>query len=256
MDNLLDYSHLSPPRIERVRHELRRRSLVVSGIERVTPGMLRITLSGDDLADFVSLGADDHIKVFVPGSDGDEERRDYTPRRYDNGARILALDFALHEAGPVTAWAMKAEVGDRLEIGGPRGSAVVSGDIRRLLLIGDETALPAIGRRIEEAQAGQNITSIAVVTGPDERQTFRTEAVLATHWAYRPLEQANDPTALLSVVRSVPLEPGTFVWIAAEAAVTRAIRAHFVEERGLPLPWLKASGYWVKGRADSTEKFE
>ncbi|WP_429806852.1 siderophore-interacting protein [Ensifer sp. B1-9] len=256
MDNLLSYSDLPAPRIERVRHELRRRSLVVSGIERVTPGMLRITLSGEDLADFVSLGADDHIKVFVPGADGTEERRDYTPRRYDNDARLLALDFALHEAGPVTAWAMNARVGDRLEIGGPRGSAVVSGDFRRWLLIGDETALPAIGRRIEEMPAGHAVTSIAVVTGPDERQVFRSEAVLTCHWAYRPLDRANDPSALLSVVRSVALEPGTFVWIAAEAAVTRAIRSHFVEERGLPLSWIKASGYWVKGKADSTEKFE
>ena len=256
MDNLPSYSDLPAPRIERVRHELRRRSLVVSGIERVTPGMLRITLSGEDLADFVSLGADDHIKVFVPGADGTEERRDYTPRRYDNDARLLALDFALHEAGPVTAWAMNARVGDRLEIGGPRGSAVVSGDVRRWLLIGDETALPALGRRIEEMPAGHAVTSIVAVTGPDERQTFRSEAALTCHWAYRPLDSANDPSALLSAVRSVKLEPGTFVWIAAEAAVTRAIRSHFVEERGLPLSWLKASGYWVKGRADSPEKFE
>ncbi|MGN7733906.1 siderophore-interacting protein [Ensifer sp. R-19] len=256
MDNPLNYSNLAAPRIERVRHELRRRSLVVSGIERITPGMLRITLSGEDLADFVSLGADDHIKIFVPGADGTVEHRDYTPRRYDNDARILALDFALHEAGPVTAWAMNAAVGDHLEIGGPRGSAVVSGDFRRWLLIGDETALPAIGRRIEETPDGHEITSIAAVTGPDERQAFRTEAALTTHWAYRPLDRASDPSALLSVVRSVKLEPGTFVWIAAEAAVTRAIRSHFVEERGLPLTWLKASGYWVKGKADSTEKFD
>ncbi|MGE6783560.1 siderophore-interacting protein [Ensifer adhaerens] len=256
MDNSPTYSHLPAPRIERVRHELKRRSLVVSGIERVTPGMLRITLTGEDLADFVSLGADDHIKIFVPGADGTVEHRDYTPRRYDTDARMLALDFALHEAGPVTAWAMNAAVGDQLEIGGPRGSAVVSGDFRRWLLIGDETALPAIGRRIEETPAGHQITSIATVTGPDERQAFRSEAALATHWVYRPLAAANDPAALLARVREVPLEPGTFVWIAAEAAVTRAIRTHFVEERGLPLTWLKASGYWVKGKADSTEKFE
>ncbi|HEV7305979.1 siderophore-interacting protein [Ensifer sp.] len=256
MDISHSYSQFTPPRIERVRHELKRRSLVVSGIELVTPGMLRITLFGEDLADFVSLGADDHIKVFVPGADGTAEMRDYTPRRYDNDARLLALDFALHEAGPVTAWAMNAKVGDPLEIGGPRGSAVMSGDVERLLLIGDETALPAIGRRIEEAKSGQTITSVAVVTAPDERQSFRTEAALTTHWAYRPLEEASDPQALLAAVRAVALEPGTFVWIAAEASVTRAIRFHFVAERGLPLPFLKASGYWVKGKADTTEKFE
>ncbi|NUS67089.1 MAG: siderophore-interacting protein, partial [Ensifer adhaerens] len=38
MDNSPNYSDLPTPRIERVRHELKRRSLVVSGIERVTPG--------------------------------------------------------------------------------------------------------------------------------------------------------------------------------------------------------------------------
>jgi NADPH-dependent ferric siderophore reductase len=38
--------------------------------------------------------------------------------------------------------------------------------------------------------------------------------------------------------------------------VTRAIRVHLVEERGYPLSWIKASGYWVKGKADATEKFE
>ncbi len=96
------------PRIERVRHELKRRSLVVTEAERITPGMLRITLSGEDLADFVSLGADDHVKIIVPSADGAEERRDYTPRRYDAAARTLVIDFALHEAGPITQWAMNA----------------------------------------------------------------------------------------------------------------------------------------------------
>ncbi|MGY5802494.1 siderophore-interacting protein [Rhizobium sp. LEGMi12c] len=247
---------ISAPKIERVRHELKRRSLTVTAIERITPGMLRIRLAGEDLGDFVSLAPDDHIKVLVPGAGQEMDRRDYTPRQYDADARTLVIDFAVHEAGPATQWALDASVGDGLEIGGPRGSAVVSADIENWLLIGDETALPAIGRRIEEARAGVRVTAIAAVVGAAEHQTFQTDAQLDMRWAYRPLSEATDPSALMKILQSVDLQPGTFVWIAAEASVTRALRSYLVEERGYPLSWIKASGYWVKGKADTAEKFD
>ncbi|RDJ08994.1 siderophore-interacting protein [Rhizobium grahamii] len=246
---------LPAPQIERVRHELRRRSLTVAEVTDITPGMRRIVLTGDDLADFVSLAPDDHVKVFVPALEG-EARRDYTPRRYDNDARTLTIDFALHEAGPVTQWAIEASVGDTLAIGGPRGSAVVSSSVTQWLLIGDETALPAMGRRIEESDVGIVITAIAAVAGQAERQIFETKADLHMHWAERSSSDATDAGPLLSILRGVDIRPETFVWVAAEASVTRAIRAYLVTERGYPLHWIKASGYWVKGKADTTEKFE
>ena len=246
----------SAPKIERVRHELKRRTLTVSNVEKITPGMLRIELAGEDLADFVSLAPDDHIKVLVPGPGEEMERRDYTPRRYDTDARTLVIDFAVHEAGPVTQWALGTRAGDRLEIGGPRGSAVISRDIKNWLLVGDETALPAIGRRIEEAGSDAHITAIMAVADDAEHQIFQTDAQLETHWAHRPLLEATDASALMAVLQSIDLAPGTFVWIAAEASVTRALRTYLVEERGYPLSWIKASGYWVKGKADATEKFD
>ncbi|WP_029870637.1 siderophore-interacting protein [Rhizobium leguminosarum] len=244
----------STPGIERIRHDTRRRLLKVESVVDITPSMRRVVLAGDDLADFISLGADDHIKIFIPTADGGEERRDYTPRRYDNAERRLTIDFALHEAGPVTKWAIDANPGDRLEIGGPRGSAVVSKTVKRWLLIGDETALPAIGRRIEESGAGTVVTTIAAVTGPSEEQTFETSAELHVRWAHRPLSQATDAAALLKLLSTVDIQPETFIWVAAEASVTRDIRAYLLE-RGCPLGWIKASGYWVFGKADTTEKF-
>lgn len=244
----------SAPGIERVRHDTRRRSLTVESITDITPGMRRIILRSDELADFISLAPDDHIKIFIPTAEG-EERRDYTPRRYDNAERRLTIDFALHEAGPVTQWAIGARPGDRLEIGGPRGSAVVSASVKRWLLIGDETALPAIGRRIEESGAGTVITALAAVTGPLEEQVFETRAELDTRWAHRPLSEATDAAALLTLLSTVDIKPETFVWIAAEAAVTRDIRNYLLTERSYPLSWMKASGYWMFGKADTTEKF-
>lgn len=242
------------PTLNRQRFEPKRRSLTVLTTERVTPSMLRLVLGGDDLADFASAAPDDHVKVAIPGPDGTEERRDYTPRRFDAARRELTLDFALHEAGPATLWALNARPGDTLDVLGPRGSAVVEGEIGQWLLIGDETALPAIGRRIEEAAAGTRLTSLVAVTGAAEEQVFRTAATLDARWIHRPASALTDAAPFLKALEGMALEPATYIWVAAEASVARAVRAYLTETRGVPLGWTKAAGYWVMGQADAHEK--
>lgn len=246
---------LTEPHIERMRHELKRRDLTVLRSERLTPHMQRITLTGGDLEGFTSLAPDDHVKIFLPNG-GEPERRDYTPRRFDAAAGELVLDFALHDAGPATAWALTAAPGAKLNIGGPRGSQVIVGDIGHWLLIGDETALPAIGRRIEEAGAGTAITALIGVPGPEDEQEFVSAATVRTRWIHRPEAESADAEPLLAPLRDMDLPPRTFVWIAAEAGVTRALRAHLLEERGFAKHWIKASGYWVAGEADAVEHFD
>lgn len=242
------------PRVERMRHELKWRDLTVSAVERVTPQMIRVTLTGETLSDFYSAAPDDHIKVILPQPDGEAAKRDYTPRRFSQAARELVLDFVDHEGGPASDWARAAEVGTSLAIGGPRGSQVIGGDIAGWVLIGDETALPAIGRRIEELAPGIPVTSIVAVTGAEEEQSFETAAPLDARWVHRPASAASDPAPILAALHGLDLPPQTFVWVAAEAGVARAIRRHLLEERGLPKTWLKASGYWVQGEADAAVK--
>ncbi|MFB8343886.1 siderophore-interacting protein [Brucella cytisi] len=242
------------PRIERVRHEIKRRRLEVRFVETITPNMIRITLGGDELAGFNSLSAGDHIKIFVPDRAGKIVMRDYTPRSYDPENQTLVLDFAVHEAGPATQWAINARPGNQLEIGGPRGSELISGPIRAWLLIGDETALPSIGRRIEEMALGTPVTTLVAVAGPHDEQRFETLALLSPYWIHR--DDATDASVIINRLREITIEPGTFIWLAAEGSVARATRAYLVDERKHPLTWLRASGYWVKGKADSTEKFD
>ncbi|MCA0918769.1 SIP domain-containing protein [Pseudooceanicola nanhaiensis] len=242
------------PVILRHKFDIRRRSLTVQQVDRLTPHMVRIVLHSEDLADFTSLGADDHIKLFFDGEGDKPEMRDYTPRRYDNAACTLTLDFALHEAGPATDWALKAQVGDSLNIGGPRGSAVIAPVFDWYLLIGDETALPAIGRKAEELGAGVQVITLAAVPEAADEQVFETAADLRQHWVHRPVEAATDPETLLAAARDIALPEGRgFVWIAAEAQVARALRDAFLE-RGHPKSWLKAAGYWVKGTAATSDK--
>jgi NADPH-dependent ferric siderophore reductase len=155
--------------VTRVRHEVRRRRATVTAAERFTPNMVRVTFQGADLEGFVSLGHDDHVKLIF--SDGEARvMRDFTPRRYDAARRELTIDFALHEAGPASDWAAQARPGQQIEIGGPRSSFVVPDDFDTYLLIGDETALPAIGRWLEALRAGASAVVLAAVTDATEEQ--------------------------------------------------------------------------------------
>jgi NADPH-dependent ferric siderophore reductase len=244
--------------IVRVRHELRRRKLTVSSTELLTPRMLRLGFTSPDLHDFVSASHDDHIKLFFPGRDAGLQKscmRDFTPRRFDRNSRTLFIDFALHEAGPATQWAASARVGDVLEVGGPKGSTVVPDDFDWYLLIGDETALPAIGRRVEELRANVPVATFVLIEA-GETYDVHTRAAWTPHWITR--DASSDASSLLRAAladHAWPKGEG-FVWIAAEASIARNVRSYIVDDLGHPRQWTKAAGYWKRGHADTHEKIE
>ena len=244
-------------RTRRVRHNSRRRTLAVLEKRHVTPRMLRIVLGGDDFDDFTTPSADDHIKLYVPGERGDLEARDFTPRHFDAEAKKLTIDIALHPAGPAIHWAEQARIGDVVEISGPRGSLMIADDFDWWLLIGDETALPSIGRRVEGLAEGVRAITLVAVNGPAEEQVFNTRADHQAIWVHRAPDDATSPQPVLEALKRIELPPGEgFVWIAAEARVARAARDHIINIRRHPAQWLRASGYWVEGQADAYERLE
>src|ERR1700689_499949 len=174
----------------RVRHEPRRRELTVRHVETIAAHMVRVTLSGD-LEGFTSLGFDDHVKLFVPDGTMNAEGapnmlgRDFTPRRYDPAKDTLEIDFAIHDAGPATRWAAQAKPGDTLSLGGPRGSFIIPTAYDWHLLIGDETALPAMGRRLAELPPGTRAVVLAEIDGPADEISFKTETNTTVAWAHR-----------------------------------------------------------------------
>lgn len=254
--------------ITRVRHELRRRLLTVSSSERITPAMARITLVGEALSGFVSAAYDDHIKLCFPekGQAGPtwpaigpdavplpegvvaSPMRDFTPRRYDADKGELVIDFAIHDAGPATEWAARAAPGDTIGVGGPRGSFVVTDDFDTYLLVGDETALPAIGRRLEELRLGCRAIVIATVAGEVEQQAFESRAKVDIRWIHRPLDAASDAAPFTAALKDLVLPEGdVYAWIAGESDVVKLLRKYLVEERGINRAWIKAAGYWRRG---------
>lgn len=136
----------------------------------------------------------------------------------------------------------------------PRGSQVISGAIDHWLLIGDETALPAIGRRVEELPAQTFVTTVVAVPGAEDEQTFVTATRHVDHWVHRSMDQADDAAGILAILKKLGIPDRTFVWVGAEARVARAVRQYLMDERKVPVQWIKASGYWAKGQANASAK--
>jgi NADPH-dependent ferric siderophore reductase len=237
-------------RIERVRHELRIRDVQVSQVDRLGPNFVSVTFAGPDLADFRSDSFDDHVKFIVPGTDGEPVRRDYTPRRFDAQQQTLTIEFALHGQGAASDWARQAAVGQAVTIGGPRGSMIVPLDYDWHLLVGDDSALPAIHRRLEELPVGVQARALVLLGHEDDRRELKSQAALDVQWF-------DTPEALTAAVQTLSLPQGEgFVWCAGEASLMTRLRTLLLEGKGHPKEAMKVAAYWKPGASDYHEKLE
>ncbi|RYZ87392.1 MAG: siderophore-interacting protein [Moraxellaceae bacterium] len=268
-----EHENRAPKKPYRLRHPLKIRQATVSQIESLSPNLLRIVFKGADFADFVSASFDDHVKVFFPDpqtgelilpqagestpTDKKPIMRDYTPRYFDPQQQTLSIDFVLHQAGPACEWARQAKVGDQLAIGGPRGSMVIPMDFDGYLLMGDETALPAIGRRLEELPRDAQVLVIAEVDCMQDQLEWDAPADTEIMWLQRMGQAAGEADLLLQALKHAPLPEGDFyTWIAAETNVARQLRQTLIADYGINKKYIKAAGYWQRGQSDSHQVIE
>ncbi|TFF35883.1 siderophore-interacting protein [Pseudomonas sp. RIT623] len=245
--------------IHRVNHEIRQRRLDVLRVTDITPRMRRITLGGAELTGFTSVGSDDHVKVLFARNEQEQKAiearnlgrdggarptmREYTPRRIDLANNELDIDFVLHGDGPASTWAAQATPGQTLDIAGPRASMVVPDIFDSYLLIGDETAIPAIARRLEELPAGRQVLAVIQIEDEQERQPLPSKAQVEVIWVRR------DQEDVLDKVKHLALPQGRlYGWVALEKGLTRQAKALLLE-KGIQEDALKAVAYW---RADGT----
>ena len=241
---------VSTRRVERVRHEIKRRDLQVVRVETPTPHFRSITLAGESLAGFISASFDDHVKLVLDADAAGPVMRDYTPRHYDPVAGELTIEFALHGDGPAANWAAKAVPGSRLVVAGPRGSFVIPKDYDWHLLVGDETALPAVARRLEELPASTRAIVVLQASDAADRRTLRSAAALQG-------ELVADTDALIAAVRALTLPAGEgYAWCAGEAAATAALRRVLVDEKGHDRQAIRAAAYWKRGAIAHHENLE
>jgi NADPH-dependent ferric siderophore reductase len=241
-------SHSGDLQPTRVRHELHVRDLDIVRVEQLSKNFVSVTLSGPQLAGFTSLSFDDHIKIMITTPDGDQVRRDYTPRAFDAEKLELTIEFALHEKGYASDWAKQVAVGQHLTIAGPRGSTIIPKEYAWHLLIGDSSALPAIHRRIDELPANARVMALIQIDDENDKRDMQVPSDLTVIWVTSADELLSNLIAL-----ALPLGNG-FIWCAGEAQVMATAKHHIIHDKQHPARNTSVASYWKRGAADFHEK--
>lgn len=242
------------------------RELQVLDSWQVTPRMKRLRFAGEDLARFA--GEDLHVRLLIPpadsrpqwpriGPDGQlawpegaarPHARAYTLRRIDPRAGWLDVDFVLHEGAgemPGSDFARQAQPGDRLGMTGPGGGGAKPA--AWYLLAGDETALPAIARMLEELPREATGRVLLEVADSGEQQLLKRPPGMRLEWLNRAGRPAGTTDLLGDAIRQVDLPSsgsGLFCWLGAERETVREVRDYWRKDLGLERNEQRAVAYW------------
>jgi NADPH-dependent ferric siderophore reductase len=216
------------------------------------------------------------------------EMRTYTVRaaRTAGPHPEVDVDFVLHGAdghcGPAATWAASASVGDRMLLLGPNaGCTERYGGIEwqppatggRVLLVGDETAVPAVASILETLPGSYSGHALLEVPTAGDFLPLHSAADVRVTWLARSARPRGE--ALAAAVRDVvpprpdgaavevpevdpdllwetptgegqPLD-APYAWIAGEAGVVKQLRRYLVGAAGVPRSSVAFMGYWREG---------
>lgn len=296
----------------------------VRAVDRVSPSFVRVTLGGDELSDLGTPGEvyDSRVKLVFPPASGvlaeidrstydwwgsylsvpEEERgsmRTYSVRELrvaDDGGTEVDIDFVLHLepglTGPASRWASAAAVGQELWLVGPRrgvvahgGAEYAPGAATSVVLVGDETAAPAIARILEDAPRDLRGVAFIEVPSPADVLAIDVPAGVEVHWLPRDAGEPHGMRVIPAVlehlgdddasdeIRVTDIEgedllwetpeysglgeeiareddpAGRYFWIAGESGVVTTLRRHLVKDLGVDRGQVAFMGYWRRGVA-------
>jgi NADPH-dependent ferric siderophore reductase len=208
--------------------------------EQLSEHLVRIALA--DVDGFASTGIpDEWVALTVPGQ---FQTRYYTVRSCADGQ--LVLDVVVHEQGLVTEWAQGPCVGDVVGISAPKGSFEPASSAGWVVLVGDLTALPAIGRIVES-------TDLPVTAYLETADGPLPDYVAApVTWLDPP---GPGESGLAELVRGLAWPEGDgYFWMAGESAQMRDIRRHLRHDLGRPSSAYDVMGYWSLSRGRQIRK--
>ncbi len=241
--------------------------------ERLSPHMVRVVLGGDGLDGWADVEHTDAYLVLwfaPPGApytapfDVDAVKaahprelwprhRHYTVRSWDAAARELAIDFVVHgDVGIAGRWAASATPGDVAVLSLPGGGYAPDPTADWHLLVGDESAVPAIAASLEQVPVGAPAVAVLVCDGPGEEVALQCAGDLDVTWLYRQ-GGPGDAALLVDAVRAMSWRDGrVHAFVHGEAGEVREVRRHLLGERGMPRSDLSASGYWRRTMDDES----
>ncbi|MET8557227.1 siderophore-interacting protein [Streptomyces sp. NPDC004959] len=247
-------------------------TLEVRGRESLSPGFARVTLGGPGIRHLVPAGADQAVRLFFPREGQSGLRmptasneawmaqvllmpkasrpwvRNLTIRSLRPEDQELDIEFALHDGSPMTAWVSRVRPGDAAGIFDLGTMYRPPAHARGRLLVGDESALPAILSILDSDPDASPADVFVEVAAAHDIRSVPTPPGVRVHWLSRDDERPG--VRVLEAVRAAELPEGPFyAWVAGESRLATTVRRHLVGDRGVPKRDVTFCGYWRLGRS-------
>lgn len=254
---------------KRIPYQVQIRTATVVARTEVTPHMLRLTVAAPEVSDVHTHACDDHVGVVFPLPDGtrndptyNPERlmldwhqpqprmRKYTIRRIDRAAGKMDLELVLHDGGLASDWATDVSVGEDVVLAGPPGALAFAHTYRHYVFALDPTALPALGRFLDEADwvEERGVTVQVLVDHDHAAETqypLRERAGVTVEWLSRAAgSRLAEAVAGLDLGAHDPTD--VFLFAAGEATDLKPLR-RWSRERGIDA---LVTGYWKRGATE------
>lgn len=264
--------------------------LTVLRTQRLSPHWMRVTLGGGEIEQFRPMGYDQWFRIFLPlGGDEGLERlpakanklfgylrylripdgvrpvmRNYTVRAYRAATATevaeIDVDFVLHgsaedgTAGPASRWAETCEPGESVVIIDEGLAFNPERGVDRVVLVADETGLPAVAGICATLPAEASGLAIVEVPSAEDALDFEHPAGITVRWVVR--EHGVKPgTLALQALRETALPDAPFhAYLVGEQALPTDGRRHLVTERGVSKDLVSFCGYWRVGAASPAPK--
>ncbi|TQF68677.1 siderophore-interacting protein [Rhodococcus spelaei] len=251
----------------------------VLGSKQISPNFVRVTVGGEDLRRLRPMGFDQWFRMFIPatGATGNELRlpsatsnlwyaqylatpksvrpvqRNYTVRAFRTAEHAtfgqevpeLDIDFAVHGSGAASEWANAAAPGHEMALLDEGLIYNPTPDAQWQLLVGDESALPAILGILGSAPADLRAEAYIEIAHADDAQEVAAPAGVNLHWLVRSDPHARPGRLALETVRSARLPDGpSYTFVAGESELSTGLRRHLVNDRHIPKSDIAFTGYW------------
>lgn len=253
----------------------------VLGSKQISPNFVRVTIGGEELRGFVPMGFDHWFRMFIPDREVGGFRlptsggnlwyaqfklipkdvrpvlRNYTVREFRPAGGLfgdgpeLDIDFASHgDLGPASAWANSCAPGDPLGLLDEGLIYNPTPDAHWHLLVGDESALPAIVGILRSVDPALPVRAYIEIPHDDDRQDVAVGDNAELHWLVRDDPSAKPGELALATVRAADLPGGpSYTFVAGESDLATGVRRHLVNDRRVPKSDIAFTGYWRHGHA-------
>jgi len=237
----------------------------------LTPTLVRVVLGGGDLDHFeMPEATDTYINLAFPPEGADYDgvfdpgeirtthpreqqpaRRRYTVRSWDPASRQMTVDFVVHgDVGVAGRWASHAQPGDVLVFEGPGSGYRPDPAADWHLLVGDESALPAIAAALESLPSEARVVVRLVCDGPDHEVPLTAPDEADIGWLHRS-GGPDDVDLLPDAVADLRFPVGRVqAFVHGEADEIRQVRRHLLSDRGLARSDMSCSPYWRRTMTD------